>query len=65
MARSRFQFRLSTLLWIMLAVACWFGGMAVQRRFDEEELRQNRPSVGSKVPLEVDRGMILDSSEPL
>jgi len=27
MAFSRFQFRLSTLLWITLAVACWFGGM--------------------------------------
>ncbi len=25
------QFRLSTLLWIMLAVACWFGGMRVER----------------------------------
>ncbi len=31
MALSRFQFRLSTLLWIMLAVACWFGGMKVER----------------------------------
>ena len=27
MRRPRFQFRLSTLLWITLAVACWFGGM--------------------------------------
>jgi len=26
----RFQFRLSTLLWITLAVACWFGGMRLQ-----------------------------------
>jgi hypothetical protein len=26
MSRPRFQFRLSTLLWITLAVACWFGG---------------------------------------
>jgi len=26
MRRPRFQLRLSTLLWITLAVACWFGG---------------------------------------
>jgi hypothetical protein len=25
------QFRLSTLLWITLAVACWYGGMRVER----------------------------------
>jgi hypothetical protein len=28
MRRPSFQFRLSTLLWITLAVACWFGGVA-------------------------------------
>jgi len=28
MSRRRFQFRLSTLLWITLAVGCWFGGAA-------------------------------------
>ncbi len=27
----RFQFRLSTLLWITLAVACWFRGMKFER----------------------------------
>jgi hypothetical protein len=27
------QFRLSTLLWITLAVACWFGGMRFERWF--------------------------------
>jgi hypothetical protein len=32
------QFRLSTLLWITLAVACLFGGMAVQRRIDRRDL---------------------------
>jgi len=32
MPRPSFQFRLSTLLWITLAVACWFGGMMVERR---------------------------------
>jgi hypothetical protein len=26
MPRPRLQFRLSTLLWLTLAVACWFGG---------------------------------------
>jgi hypothetical protein len=31
MQRPRLQFRLSTLLWITLAVACWFGGMRVER----------------------------------
>jgi len=32
---KRPQFRLSTLLWITLAAACWFGGMAWQRRETE------------------------------
>ena len=31
MFRPRLQFRLSTLLWITLAVACWFGGMRFER----------------------------------
>ena len=31
----RFQFRLSTLLWITLAVAGWFGGRQFQYREDE------------------------------
>jgi hypothetical protein len=38
----RSQFRLSTLLWITLAVACWFGGMRfepwmVKRREEPKE----------------------------
>jgi hypothetical protein len=33
--RPRPQFRLSTLLWITLAVACWFGGMMAQRYRNE------------------------------
>jgi len=40
MAFSRPQFRLSTLLWITLAVACWFGGVKIgdwrERRAAEE-----------------------------
>jgi hypothetical protein len=40
MASPRFQFRLSTLLWITLAVACWFGGMAVQREINRRDDRQ-------------------------
>jgi hypothetical protein len=32
MPLTRPQFRLSTLLWITLAVACFFGGMAVQHQ---------------------------------
>jgi hypothetical protein len=31
------QFRLSTLLWITLAVACWFGGMAVERQLSYQD----------------------------
>jgi hypothetical protein len=31
------QFRLSTLLWITLAVACWFGGM----RFENWVIRRD------------------------
>jgi hypothetical protein len=36
---SRPQFRLSTLLWITLAVACWFGGMRVERWRTEQAER--------------------------
>jgi len=32
------QFRLSTLLWITLAVACWFGGRECHRREGAKEL---------------------------
>jgi hypothetical protein len=31
MDRPRLQFRLITLLWITLTVACWFGGMRYER----------------------------------
>jgi hypothetical protein len=34
MPRPRLQFRLSTLLWLTLAVGCWFGGMKWQRHLD-------------------------------
>jgi hypothetical protein len=37
MPSPRFQFRLSTLLWITLAVACWFGGMRFERWHAEHE----------------------------
>jgi hypothetical protein len=37
MRRPRRQFRLSTLLWITLAVACWFGGMRCGRWCAEQE----------------------------
>ena len=37
MPLPRPRFRISTLLWLTLAVACWFGGMAVQRRLDQQE----------------------------
>ncbi|HVC96712.1 MAG TPA: hypothetical protein VND64_23745 [Pirellulales bacterium] len=38
MPSPRPQFRLSTLLWITLAVACWFGGMRFGRWHIEQEL---------------------------
>jgi hypothetical protein len=41
MRRPRLQFRLSTLLWITLAVACWFGGLRYERwrwRVEREDL---------------------------
>jgi len=41
MFRPRFQFRLSTLLWITLAVACVFGGMRAERRRAESEAWAN------------------------
>ncbi len=37
MRRPRLQFRLSTLLWITLAVACWFGGMRFERWMAERK----------------------------
>jgi len=42
---SRPQFRLSTLLWITLAVACWFGGthygkwLGDRERWERGEIR--------------------------
>ena len=44
MHRPRFQFRLSTLLWITLAVACCFGGMSVERHwiYDPDAARDAR-----------------------
>jgi hypothetical protein len=39
MAFSRPQFHLSTLLWLTLAVACWFGGM----RFERWRVEYTRP----------------------
>jgi hypothetical protein len=35
MASPRFQIQLSTLLWITLAVACFFGGMRVERWLED------------------------------
>jgi len=35
MARPRFQFRLSTVLRITLAAACWFGGMRTERSLSD------------------------------
>jgi len=39
MPRPRIRFRLSTMLWIVLAVACWFGGMKAERWRMERERR--------------------------
>jgi hypothetical protein len=40
MIHPSFQFRLSTLLWITLAVACWFGGMRAERWLADRETEQ-------------------------
>jgi chaperone required for assembly of F1-ATPase len=43
MASPRFQFRLSTLLWITLFLACFFGGMAIRRNeMEAEQTREQR-----------------------
>jgi len=39
----RLQFRLSTLLWITLAVACWFGGVRFER-WRAETAEQEEPT---------------------
>ncbi|HVC96199.1 MAG TPA: hypothetical protein VND64_21125 [Pirellulales bacterium] len=52
MASPRFQFRLSTLLWITLAVACFCGGSAWQRQrtgLDNFERREKELKVREKV----------------
>jgi len=42
-ASPRFQFRLSTLLWITLFLACFFGGMAIRRNeMEAEQTREQR-----------------------
>jgi hypothetical protein len=44
MTRPRLQFRLSTLLWLTLAVSCWFGGMRFERwRAKLAEKEEPRP----------------------
>jgi len=46
---ARFQFRLSTLLWITLGVACFFGGMRVEKeRFNASE-RTSEEQFGGEV----------------
>jgi hypothetical protein len=44
MARPRLQFRLSTLLWLTLAVGCFFGGREFHRRWETPR----PPSVASE-----------------
>jgi hypothetical protein len=41
MVSPRIQFRLSTLFWITLAVACWFGGVRFERwRVEREWMKE-------------------------
>jgi hypothetical protein len=56
MPLPRLQFRLSTLLWLTLAVACFLGGMRAERWLVEYEARNEvligvdpRPSRGNKL----------------
>jgi hypothetical protein len=52
------QFRYSTLLWLMLAVACWFGGREYHRRAID---RQTRPLIYD-IPLLIE---IVEEDEEL
>jgi cell division protein FtsB len=45
MPLPRRRFRLSTLLWLTLAVACWFGGSMWARR-TVEDLREKKETLG-------------------
>lgn len=58
LAMHRFQFRLSTLLWITLAVGCWFGGMRYERwRYALEQERQlDDPSKPLVIHLDLPEG---------
>jgi hypothetical protein len=53
MAFSRPQFRLSTLLWITLAVAGWFGGMSVQREITRRDQQYDKVRKGRSVLFEL------------
>jgi hypothetical protein len=55
----RFQFRLAALLWLTLAVACWFGGM----RFERWQRVNDDPS--TPFVVDVDGGPSFKESELL
>jgi hypothetical protein len=62
------QFRLSTLFWIMLAVACWFGGMRygqwrAERRFYRNIL-QTGPVTPDGKPIPYQRPARIRKSPP-
>jgi hypothetical protein len=62
MRRPRFQFRISTLLWIMLVVAAYLGGRsggrAVQRQEDEQRTRELR-----QAEIEEAKAFVLESQD--
>jgi hypothetical protein len=48
MPRPRFQFRLSTLLWMTLAVACFFAGIVVERKAAEDAILERERKASKK-----------------
>ena len=54
MVNWRPQFRLSTLLWITLAVACWFGGWFAGRQYQERQDVARRIREGEGIELTMD-----------
>jgi hypothetical protein len=64
MALSRFQFRLNTLLWITLAMACFFGGMKAERWFGERDDVPSTPQMPPSFWGEKRGGFVGGESQP-
>jgi hypothetical protein len=53
MRRPRLQFQLSTLLWLTLAVACWFGGMRVERERIKQAARMSDQELAERYGVDL------------